>query len=378
MGDVEVHDQLVARPEISLVDRDEQILGSEVGGRYVQSNGLDHIDPHHVAGESIDAFQPPGVGAQTELLGDEVGRRVGAAGPHAEHRAGVAVGIVLVRPATEPAQLVEPAGQREPHADAREIGQRRGHADTMPVRRREAVVGHAAIAAMPDQLVGRGLIEACLLPQPQCLAADAKSFGELREQLEAVVVGRSPPEGKLDGQHQQVVECRRRGRCSPSRGAGSSASGSAQLGLIPCNQLALRGEPAVVPSVPPNGELHFVAARRHRARQRHADGLVRTHLRHAQPTVLRHVAIDQQFPRGDQIVETHERSAVGDAQRTGAHAAVQRHGDRPVDPGDLAHGRMRFEIGRDEPVRDEVAVVWCVAEVAAVGKALAAVLQPTA
>ena len=37
---------------------------------------------------------------------------------------------------------------------------------------------------------------------------------------------------------------------------------------------------------------------------------------------------------------------------------------------------MRFEIGRDEPVGDEVAVVWCVAEVAAVGEALAAVLQP--
>ena len=171
-----------------------------------------------------------------------------------------------------------------------------------------------------------------------------------------------------------AAACLRRRR---RRGAATRACGGAQLDLVPRDEVTLRRPPRVVARVPTNAEMHLVVARRQRARQRHGHRRVRPDLRHTQPAVLRRLhrrpAAPTMATRSSR--PTNDRRLVM-PQRSDSRTTLRRDGDRAIDPRNLAHRRMRLEVGRHQPVGDEVAVVGRVAEVAAVREALAAVGQP--
>ena len=78
--------------------------------------------------------------------------------------------------------------------------------------------------------------------------------------------------------------------------------------------------------------------------------------------------------RGRETGEVAERLAVLDPQRALRPTFVT--GDRPIDPRDLLHRRMRHEVGRHQPVGDEVAVVRLLAELPAVREAASCRREP--
>ena len=198
---------------------------------------------------------------------------------------------------------------------------------------------------------------ACQLSQRHVRRATAPLLGH---QLEPVVVGRRPPE----------VEARRDEPLTPAscsaKGPGVALRRRRKSHLVPCDQMTGRGEPGLVTASPTG---RSAAASRavpeSVAGQEHGD-------RRSRSDVVAPAACHDEPPRRRPAVPTSarrpahvdERLPVLDPQP----APAPLDGDRPVDPGELAHRRVWVEIGRDETVGHEVAVVRRVAELAAVGE----------
>ena len=156
---------------------------------------------------------------------------------------------------------------------------------------------------MVDEFVGGRDRQPGFLPVAQRLTADAQPLRELRHQLEAVVVGRRPPQ-ELDGQHQQVVDLRgrrvrlveRRMRRRPRRASRSLTWSQATRCPAAAHQLSCRDCQRTVSctSSSPRGSC---------ARQRHRRPTCVGRPRHAQPAVSDDLAVDEQLPRGGEIIE---------------------------------------------------------------------------
>ena len=144
VGDVEAHHQLVAGPQIAL--RSPPRTGPRRGGGWPTCAGQPARArrPAALAGDRIGALEPAAVGAQPVLLRHEI-RQSRAAAPRCRASpSGCGRDSSRADRGRTTADRVNRAGQREQHADPRQIGQRLGNANAVPVRPPRDVVGTLA------------------------------------------------------------------------------------------------------------------------------------------------------------------------------------------------------------------------------------------
>ena len=136
------------------------------------------------------------------------------------------------------------------------------------------------------------------------------------------------------------------------------------------------GEPRVASRLPPHGHMDVAVLPQPvgQVGERHGRRRVRADVGDRQRALPGDHAVDEHLPAGPQVAQPDERAPVLDAQA----APSPGDGDGPIHPGHLAHRRVRLQVGGHQAVGDEVAVVGCVAELAAVGEAHPAVGQPLA
>ena len=171
---------------------------------------IEDVEPDHLAGLRIDELEPAAIRPQPELLRHEVRRRVDAGLPDAEHRAAVAIGIVLERPTPEPPQSLEAGREFERHADAWEIVELRAARPPRDDGSRRPVRRDLDVVAVLDQLVGRHPFEPERLPPLQCVAAVPRPRPQFGHQLEPVVVHRRPQHTQLrpEPHPEKSLDCR--------------------------------------------------------------------------------------------------------------------------------------------------------------------------
>ncbi len=191
MGHIGVDDEAATGSQIGLVAGCVEILGSEPGRRDVHRRRLQNLEANPVAGGRVDELEPPTVRAQTELLRHEIGRLVDVGFPHAEHGPAIAVGIVLERAATEPAQPIEARREFERDADAGDVVESVGHDDHVRVDLR-AVIEARHLVVVLDEIVGAEPVDTGVDPMTEAVTADADPAPEVGQQLEPVVVDRRP------------------------------------------------------------------------------------------------------------------------------------------------------------------------------------------